>query len=69
MSVLLWMDSGLAVEAQARGWVLVLRGVRPAGEGVNSTLAALTLILAARGAGSNIKLVWEKMVIIENDRA
>ena len=44
-------------------------GVRPAGEGVNPTLAALTLTLVARSADSNINQVWEKMVIIEKNRA
>ena len=44
-------------------------GVRLAGEEVNPTLAALTLTLDDRGAGSNINRCDEKMVIIKNDRA
>ncbi len=47
----------------------MLRGVRLAGEEVNPTLAALTLTLDDRGAGSNINRCDDKIVIIKNDRA
>ena len=51
---------------QARSWVLVLRGGPSRVGGVNSTLVAQTLTLRqtltlypARGAGNNVKLLWD----------